>query len=986
MSTPPYPPTLSTYIYDDFSSGTHNPWWDSTFKSNYPVNELPPSSGNYVATEISSPSGNITPSGVLLSGDFIFEAQWMFLRDTLVTNYSEHFEVLTSTGGSIVEISHELGNRLRLRRGLDLYASIAASPSLYGTLRFRLTRVGSLISGEYNLDNGLGWVSFADTFTDSRDAQIIFGASNDNFGYNYIYLQSDSGLPEFIYEDLDLIGSPTGGFVAPGEPLPVDFSITGYLGSSTGFWNFGDGSPTGYGLTGVSHEYEKPGTYSVIAYIPGATGIQKNDFIVTESSLFFHADPLFGTIPPGGSQSVTFGITGDGSPSSWQWEYGDSDTYSTTNPLLKAIPHDYDTTGFFDVTLRLNNDPDWEVTRSAYILIVEELDLDIIITPPYWYGSLPKDFDFEVANANLELDPTPQGSYPGFKWNLGNGDIIQGVTGIEDYNGYAVYDNYTVSLTLRDIGVSGVASTKQLSTFTTNLVISGVTVDVSPNNIKVGNSVTFTVTFSGTLPNNLRIIYGDGSSSGLVVPLSSPYTVSHTYTVPGQYNESSTIPLSLTVNEGSPNEQTFVRIVGDPVFGDFFVNVSNLEADFTVTPLYGYSPFTGLFEDKSIGALTGWIWDFDDGSTPVFQETGLYHIYSNPGQYFPTLTAYDDYGFSDNESEQVIVLNDLDIAITPSPDTVTQTLTFSPLNDDFANTWEWELLYDDPTLGVTVIDSKTTSSSALKNFEKDFYAPVTYTIRLTITDDLSNQYVKEREFTLSENIQIVTDPSPASGEAPLSVAFSTLNTDTDNVDEWGWDFDNDGVIDSTDFEATNIFNTPGLYQTTLKIIWYLLPGGTIKHTLTKSVFINVGSQDLVVDFTRTPSEGRKPLTVTLAGSSNNPINLWEWVLEGYGVIGSDQEFTYIFQDSGIFQVTLNATDSFGSTASVTKTIKVYDKLTTFDIAVDPKITLSYNAEIEGSGSIGLLQEGGVALGIPSYVENPNPLGFKRLKGPTIIFD
>lgn len=56
---------------------------------------------------------------------------------------------------------------------------------------------------------------------------------------------------------------------------------------------------------------------------------------------------------------------------------------------------------------------------------------------------------------------------------------------------------------------------------------------------------------------------------------------------------------------------------------------------------------------------------------------------------------------------------------------------------------------------------------------------------------------------------------PLSGTAPLTVQFTDLCTDTDS---WEWDFDGNGIIDSSDENPAWTYETPGTYTVTLRAI------------------------------------------------------------------------------------------------------------------------------------------------------------------------
>ncbi len=83
-------------------------------------------------------------------------------------------------------------------------------------------------------------------------------------------------------------------------------------------------------------------------------------------------------------------------------------------------------------------------------------------------------------------------------------------------------------------------------------------------------------------------------------------------------------------------------------------------------------------------------------------------------------------------------------------------------------------------------------------------------------------------------------------------------------------------------------------------LYYLLPG-------------------IEASFSADPLEGNAPLIVQFTDqSSMNPVE-WEWDFENDGIIDSyEQNPTWVYDEPGVYSVTLNVSDSLGSTDSITK--------------------------------------------------------------------
>ena len=61
-------------------------------------------------------------------------------------------------------------------------------------------------------------------------------------------------------------------------------------------------------------------------------------------------------------------------------------------------------------------------------------------------------------------------------------------------------------------------------------------------------------------------------------------------------------------------------------------------ANFIADPVSGVAPLDVQFEDKSIGNITTWVWDFGDGTSIENEQTPV-HTYTAPGEYTVSLTV-----------------------------------------------------------------------------------------------------------------------------------------------------------------------------------------------------------------------------------------------------------------------------------------------------------------------------------------------------------
>jgi PKD repeat protein len=185
------------------------------------------------------------------------------------------------------------------------------------------------------------------------------GGSNTSIKTNYITV----AVPPVA----NFTASPTQGWPAP---LAVTFSDTSTGSPTTWNWTFGDiGAGNTSALQNPSHTYTTGGIYSVNLTVTNAMGsstlIRTNYIaVVAPPAANFTGTPTRGPAP----LVVTFTDTSAGSPTSWQWNFGDiggSNTSTLQNPS-----HTYTTAGRYSVNLTATNaGGSNSTTKTNYIYV-----------------------------------------------------------------------------------------------------------------------------------------------------------------------------------------------------------------------------------------------------------------------------------------------------------------------------------------------------------------------------------------------------------------------------------------------------------------------------------------------------------------------------------------------------------------------------------------------------------------------------------------
>lgn len=154
------------------------------------------------------------------------------------------------------------------------------------------------------------------------------------------------------------------------------------------------------------------------------------------------------------------------------------------------------------------------------------------------------------------------------------------------------------------------------------------------------------------------------------------------------------------------------------------------------------------------------------------------------------------------------------------------------------------------------------------------------------------------------------------GDAPLTVSFYI----SDTADSYAWDFNNDGIIDSTESESKYTFTKSGKYSVDLNV--------TVDGISTTSKKTIVVKSQLSVSIVANPASGQAPLNVqfTVASTGKAPL-IYSWDFNQDKVIDSIlQNPIYTFTLPGEYNLSVKVTDAEGNSAE-----KVYPlSITKFD--------------------------------------------------------
>jgi PKD repeat protein len=331
---------------------------------------------------------------------------------------------------------------------------------------------------------------------------------------------------------------------------------------------------------------------------------------------------------PREGQAVQFVDSSTGSPTSWQWNFGDGLTSTARNPV-----HIFSGSGFRRVTLiAANSVAAKTVTRTVAIMSAKT-------TEPATLSSLSAAFTYSpsspLAGQMAQFTDTSSGAPTSWQWNFGDGTSSTAQNPGHSYPAAGFYD---VSLTV----TRGSESKIMNHTVT---VVPGASFDpsftFSPTAPVAGQAVQFTDTSTGD-PSSWLWNFSDGTTSISQSP-------NHAFNSTGSYN----VSLMATNSSGSKSISAIVNVLP----------ASMLTAAFTYSPSSPTLGQTVEFSDTSTGSPTAWLWNFGDGVSSAVQSPS--HGYTSAGSYMVSLTI--GAGSNSSNASQTLTIEHSDVISAASP-------------------------------------------------------------------------------------------------------------------------------------------------------------------------------------------------------------------------------------------------------------------------------------------------------------------------------
>ncbi len=551
---------------------------------------------------------------------------------------------------------------------------------------------------------------------------------------------------------------------------------------------------------------------------------------------------------------VRFIARANNTPETWLWEFGDGEISYESSPS-----HIYETAGIYNVKVTVSSNG---ITASAtkkvriYAAKVESTRSK--------GQELVAAFDFSPATPEtgviVQFTDQSAGGPTSWRWNFGDGSQS---TVQNPQHQFSNPGTYNVTLT-----VSNGSDTKSVTRTLTVIAALTPGFNYTPANPESVESIQFKDTSTGN-PASWNWDFGDGTTSNLQNP-------SHIYGKPGSYT------VILKVSNGY-----YTRSVSKTI-----TVLTPISVDFSYSPANPVAGQDVQFINNSSGSITGYSWNFGDGTTSTVKDPT--HKYNSSGSFTVTLTATGPRG-SKSVSKTVTVSPSLSPSFTYSPASpyAGQAVQFTDTSGGNPTSWQWN--FGDG------------SNSTVRNPSHTYSTAGTYTVTLTVSNGVETK-IASKNITVKPVVQADFTYSPSNPAVGTTIQFTDKSSG--NITSWSWQF-GDGTT-STQKNPSKVYSSAGSYNVKLTV-----SDGETSNSMTQTV--NVVAS-LVADFSFSPASPTVGQEVQFLDNSLGSPNSWSWDF-GDGAKSTAKNPTHTYSQAGTFTVKLTISNGTSS-ATINKSLTV----------------------------------------------------------------
>jgi len=300
------------------------------------------------------------------------------------------------------------------------------------------------------------------------------------------------------------------------------------------------------------------------------------------------------------------------------------------------------------------------------------------------------------------------------------------------------------------------------------------------------------------------------------------------------------------------------------------------------------------FTDESSPFAEEWFWDFGDGQNS--SEQNPVHFYTDTGFYDISLVTFH------NGCVNTLTLDDYIHVMAPVSKFNVLNFCDEPGKRRFQNqSIDADSVFWD--FGVLGTDTDTTSAN---NPEFFYTTPGTYTVLQTVFNSETGCFHRSSQELIITNPQAAFDVPSVEGCAPFTPSVIDASVD---ASAWKWDAPGGVITDIGAQTPTITYNVPGKY-TDIQLIITDVNSCSDTIVFTDTIFVN----GVTVNFDANPLVGCFPLEVNFTESSTSLFGTpdqWEWTFGDNLGTSIDQNPSFIFDTTGLFDIRLKVTDDKG---------------------------------------------------------------------------
>jgi gliding motility-associated-like protein len=563
---------------------------------------------------------------------------------------------------------------------------------------------------------------------------------------------------------------------------------------------------------------------------------------------------------------IQFTDLSTGGPTSWNWTFGNGNSSPNQNP--QAI---YTNPGVYTVQLAVSNGSTIS-TKTKTITVYNKPAANFNINPNPTCAGQNVLFTDQTA-----ISPGGQ-QIATWAWDFGDGTTQNTTTGSIGYT-YTTAGTFPVSLIVTDPNGCSNSITKNITItpFPTPTFSALPTFKCAPP-----LQVNFTNNSGNSASASIKWLFGDGTFSTDPNP-------AHTYTTFGSFD------VSLIISQGGCTDTLTLQ---DKVV------IQTLNASFT-TPAASVCAGRSLtFTNNSNPAAVSSTWNFGDGGTS--NSLNPTHLFATAGTFPITMIATDANGCADT------IVNNITVGQVPTVNfTANTTQSCSvPFNVIFTNT---------ATGGNTYSwNFGDGGSSNQPNPIHTYNTAGTYPVTLTVG---SAGGACVDSLKINNYIQIIRpqanfEATPDSGCVPLNVSFTSTSTSPlDPITTYQWNFGNNSTSIENDPNSGSTYSSVGIFTQTLIVTTQ----SGCRDTFECENCVRAGTlptSDFTIDDDTICYNQLAFLFEEATGETG-----YKWLF-GDGGNSLTNNPSYLYQDTGTFQIKLIAFNNGCADTSEAKQIRI----------------------------------------------------------------